>query len=325
MLREGDIKMDNEKQQLPTGTVDSILNAQSYFMKFSASINAEQIAKMIEPIRDFTKVVNVPSNINIAAAASSMFKEVSNIKRVIPANYNFSSLNSLSTVMRDFLNSYHATIFRELSIISEVLKSLPDHYAEEEIADIKSKLEILATKGWVVYFQDSNFSYDVEAEDFEEVEEFWFEMLENDIADEKTIFKLEKSQFIPSVLIKSMIQSFQSANYYAAYTIATIIIDGVMNRVSEKNYSKDNYVPVGKSTVGFLKKEFVETTLLDTGLLKWLYLFFENTNKFTLNWPNRHMVNHGRWTEEISKKEFLKIFNTVLYIEEAVNNRISYV
>ena len=51
-------------------------------------------------------------------------------------------------------------------------------------------------------------------------------MLENDIADEKTIFKLEKSQFIPSVLIKSMIQSFQSANYYAAYTIATIIIDG---------------------------------------------------------------------------------------------------
>ena len=74
--------------------------------------------------------------------------------------------------MRDFLNSYHATIFRELSIISEVLKSLPDHYAEEEIADIKSKLEILATKGWVVYFQDSNFSYDVEAEDFEEVEEF---------------------------------------------------------------------------------------------------------------------------------------------------------
>ena len=47
MLREGDIKMDNEKQQLPTGTVDSILNAQSDFMKFSASINAEQIAKMI--------------------------------------------------------------------------------------------------------------------------------------------------------------------------------------------------------------------------------------------------------------------------------------
>ncbi|MCY7144540.1 hypothetical protein MK512_12410, partial [Streptococcus gordonii] len=79
--------MDNEKQQLPTGTVDSILNAQSDFMKFSASINAEQIAKMIEPIRDFTKVVNVPSNINIAAAASSIFTEDSNIKRVIPANY----------------------------------------------------------------------------------------------------------------------------------------------------------------------------------------------------------------------------------------------
>ena len=65
--------MDNEKQQLPTGAVDSILNAQSDFMKFYA--NAEQIAKMIEPIRDFTKVVNVPSNINIAAAASSILRD----------------------------------------------------------------------------------------------------------------------------------------------------------------------------------------------------------------------------------------------------------
>ena len=317
--------MDGEKIELPKEALESISTARNEFVKLYANMNAEQIAKIMEPIREFTKIINTPLNMNITEAASSMAKELVNIKKVIPASYSFNSLNSLSTAMRDFLNSYQTTIFNDISAISEVLKSLSDHYSEEEIADIKSKLEILATKGWVVYFQDSNFSYDVEAEDFEEVEEFWFEMLENDIADEKTIFKLEKSQFIPAVLIQAMIQSYQSENYYAAYTMATIIIDGVMNRVSEKNYSKDNYVPVGRSTVGILSKKFVEKSLLDTGLLKWLYLFFENTNKFTLNWPNRHMVNHGRWAGEISKKEFLKIFTTVLYIDEAVNNRISYV
>lgn len=317
--------MDDEKIELPKEALESISTARNEFVKLYANMNAEQIAKIMEPIREFTKIINTPLNMNITEAASSMAKELVNIKKVIPASYSFNSLNSLSTSMRDFLNSYQTTIFNDISAISEVLKSLSDHYSEEEIADIKSKLEILATKGWVVYFQDRNFSYDVEAEDFEEVEEFWFEMLENDIADEKTIFKLEKSQFIPAVLIQAMIQSYQSENYYAAYTMATIIIDGVMNRVSEKNYSKDNYVPVGRSTVGILSKKFVEKSLLDTGLLKWLYLFFENTNKFTLNWPNRHMVNHGRWTGEISKRDFLKIFNTVLYIDEAVNNRISYV
>ena len=107
--------------------------------------------------------------------------------------------------------------------------------------------------------------------------------------------------------------------------MATIIIDGVMNRISEKNNSKNNYVPVGYPTVDILKEEFVDRTLLDTGLLKWLHLFFENTNKFTLDWPNRHMINHGRWVEELSKKNFLKIFNTLMYIDEAVNTRISYV
>ena len=224
--------MDDEKIELPKEALESISTARNEFVKLYANMNAEQIAKIMEPIREFTKIINTPLNMNITEAASSMAKELVNIKKVIPASYSFNSLNSLSTAMRDFLNSYQTTIFNDISAISEVLKSLSDHYSEEEIADIKSKLEILATKGWVVYFQDRNFSYDVEAEDFEEVEEFWFEMLEKDISDEKTIFKLEKSQFIPAVLIQAMIQSYQSENYYAAYTMATIIIDGVMNRVS---------------------------------------------------------------------------------------------
>lgn len=68
--------------------------------------------------------------------------------------------------------------------------------------------------------------YDVKLDDFEEVEKYWFELLEGNLEYENIITKLEKSQFIPSVLTQSMVQSYQSENYYVAYTVATIIIDG---------------------------------------------------------------------------------------------------
>ena len=139
--------MDGEKIELPKEALESISTARNEFVKLYANMNAEQIAKIMEPIREFTKIINTPLNMNITEAASSMAKELVNIKKVIPASYSFNSLNSLSTAMRDFLNSYQTTIFNDISAISEVLKSLSDHYSEEEIADIKSKLEILATKG----------------------------------------------------------------------------------------------------------------------------------------------------------------------------------
>lgn len=68
--------------------------------------------------------------------------------------------------------------------------------------------------------------YDVKLDDFEEVEKYWFELLEGNLEYENIITKLEKSQFIPSVLTQSMVQSYQSENNYVAYTVATIIIDG---------------------------------------------------------------------------------------------------
>lgn len=42
--------MEDEKLPLPKGTVSSILNSQSDFSKLYASMNAEQIARMIQPL-----------------------------------------------------------------------------------------------------------------------------------------------------------------------------------------------------------------------------------------------------------------------------------
>ena len=39
---------------------------------------------------------------------------------------------------------------------------------------------------------------------------------------------------------------------------------------------------------------------------------------FTLDEPNRHMIGHGRWDKEISELQFLKVFNTLLFISDGL-------
>ena len=50
--------------------------------------------------------------------------------------------------------------------------------------------------------------------------------------------------------------------------------------------------------------------------MHWCYNFFADTQRFTINYPNRHMIGHGRWDDKISEEEFLKLFNVLLYLEE---------
>jgi hypothetical protein len=317
--------MNNENSSLPKVARNSIPNSMNVLTEVYARIESDQIDKALDSVKKLAKVIRVHLNSENMETSSAITRGLMGIKTGTLEFYNFSSLKTLSPAMTKILDSYQDTISKGLYAISEVLKSRPNYSFGKDIHDISSKAEFLAENGWVVYFGDSSFLRIVKSEGFEKIEQFWFQMLENKIVDRMTISKLEKSQYIPAVLVQSMIKSYRSGNYYAAYTMATIIIDGVMNRVSEKNNSKDNHVPVGRATVSILDKELIEKTFWDRGLLKWLYLFFENTNKFTLNWPNRHMINHGRWEEEISKEDFLKVFNTVLYLHEAVDNRICYV
>ncbi len=69
--------------------------------------------------------------------------------------------------------------------------------------------------------------------------------------------------------------------------------------------------------IGFLPIIYaLKTALTEYGLLHWCYNFFADTQRFTINYPNRHMIGHGRWDDEISEEEFLKLFNVLLYLEE---------
>lgn len=337
--------MDDEKMELPKETIGSVAATRTEFAKLYASMNAEQIARMLQPLEKIAKVVNDPTNKSIQAAASSMAKtfinpiQIGTNKTLIDAagtltksytdamkvaNIPFDSISSMSATLQAFLKNFQSTIFKDLSNFTKILETTTTH-TEEEIKDIQYKLNILAERCWVVYFLDYDLFYDVKIDDFEEVEEYWFELLESDLEDKNIITKLEQSQFIPSVLTQSMVQSYQSENYYAAYTVAAIIIDGALNRFAEAGSNTGNKLKVGYKAVDFLDSEFTNQSLRDSGFIEWLKLFFADTKNFTLERPNRHMINHGRWEGQISKNDFLKIFNAVLYVEDVLSNRISYV
>ena len=97
--------------------------------------------------------------------------------------------------------------------------------------------------------------------------------------------------------------------------VATLAIDGAINRVAELK-SKDHRIPVGYRAVEKIEEVVLNKTFNDIGFFHWMFQFFKSTKSFTLDKPNRHMIGHGRWDGEISKTEFLKLFNVMLYIDK---------
>lgn len=135
------------------------------------------------------------------------------------------------------------------------------------------------------------------------------------LADKDAIAELQNSQCYSEPLIKSMIDSYRNQNFYAAYTLASLAIDGALNRVSELTSSKKR-IPVGHNAVEEVDELFIDKSFSDIGLMYWLYNFFKDTNRFTLDEPNRHMIGHGRWEREITEKMFIQLFNVILYISD---------
>ena len=115
------------------------------------------------------------------------------------------------------------------------------------------------------------------------------------------------------IYLDSMLQSYRSENYYAAYTLASLAIDGVITRFSEIQ-SNASFIPVGRRAVEELDNSVFNKPIVDLGFFKWLYQFFKDTKRFTLDEPNRHMIGHGRWDKELNQVQFLKLFNVMLYL-----------
>lgn len=90
-----------------------------------------------------------------------------------------------------------------------------------------------------------------------------------------------------------MVDCYFNRNFYAAYTLGSLAIDCAINRISEMT-SLEKRIPVGHRTIKEIDNIFIDKSFSDVGLMHWLYNFFKDANRFTLDEPNRHMIGHGR-------------------------------
>lgn len=289
---------------------NSMLQANKAAEAALSSFNfSKQIAETTKPflteINSATSILNNQTYLKIlsdteAAFSSILVKtQIDNIARILEPIHNIldkSALN-LTESLKEFLKKYH------------------EPYSKTEAEAITLNIEKLAEEGWVIYHSYSDDYQTICTIDFEVLIKEWQTLLKEDLEDKKLTQELKDSTYYSEPLIDSMIESYRSKNYYAAYTLATIAIDGALNRFSEP-FSNKNFIPVGKSSVDLLNNQIVNKTFTDISLFHWLYKFFSNTNNFTLKEPNRNMINHGRWEGTLFETDFLKLFNVLLCILE---------
>ena len=281
-----------------------------------------------ELVESFSLLQNTVNNSNMATVATSVFSKSAHqlaeaAKVSLPqVNINASYNNMLSSlhieVVQNIANSVNKIIdglqfdYSKLALdLGEILKNIPSPYSENEISEIISNVKRLAEQGWVIYYDFGDIYRRINIDNIEELEDEWLTQLKKDLSSEDIYSELKESLCYPETLIESMFESYKSKNYYAAYTLATLAIDGALNRIAEQVTNKDR-IPVGYPSVEVLEKQFVDKTFSDVGLIHWLFNFFKDTNRFTIEEPNRHMIGHGRWEGTISEKDFLKLFNVML-------------
>ena len=275
-----------------------------------ASFNfSKQIAETTKPflteINSATSILNNQRYLKILSDTEAAFSAIS-LK---------TQIDNIGRILEPIHNIFDKSAFNFTESLKEFLKKYHEPYSETEAEAITLNIEKLAEEGWVIYHSYSDDYRTICTIDFEVLIKEWQTLLKEDLEDKELIQELKDSTYYSEPLIDSMIESYRSQNYYAAYTLATIAIDGALNRFSEQ-YSNKEKILVGYKSVDLLNNKIVNKTFSDISLFHWLFKFFVRTNNFTLEEPNRHMICHGRWEQSLFETDFLKLFNVLLCILE---------
>ena len=275
-----------------------------------ASFNfSKQIAETTKPflteINSATSILNNQRYLKILSDTEAAFSAIS-LK---------TQIDNIGRILEPIHNIFDKSAFNFTESLKEFLKKYHEPYSETEAEAITLNIEKLAEEGWVIYHSYSDDYRTICTIDFEELIKEWQTLLKEELEDKELIQELKDSTYYSEPLIDSMIESYRSQNYYAAYTLATIAIDGALNRFSEQ-YSNKEKILVGYKSVDLLNNKIVNKTFSDISLFHWLFKFFVRTNNFTLEEPNRHMICHGRWEQPLFETDFLKLFNVLLCILE---------
>lgn len=275
-----------------------------------ASFNfSKQIAETTKPflteINSATSILNNQRYLKILSDTEAAFSAIS-LK---------TQIDNIGRILEPIHNIFDKSAFNFTESLKEFLKKYHEPYSETEAEAITLNIEKLAEEGWVIYHSYSDDYRTICTIDFEVLIKEWQTLLKEDLEDKELIQELKDSTYYSEPLIDSMIESYRSQNYYAAYTLATIAIDGALNRFSEQ-YSNKEKILVGYKSVDLLNNKIVNKTFSDISLFHWLFKFFVRTNNFTLEEPNRHMICHRRWEQPLFETDFLKLFNVLLCILE---------
>ena len=268
------------------------------FSNFQATVNANIISELIAT----SNVLSSAKLVNIANLTTPLVS----LPSLIQVDKN--AINVMSEVIASYNKTLSSTHLQAIQNIAD-----SSNYTQEEIEQIISRVQLLAENGWVIYFRDKNIYQRILTEEWNTLEDEWIEMLRDKLKNEDFIIDLQNSPCYSAPLVKSMVDCYFNRNFYAAYTLGSLAIDGALNRISEMT-SLEKKIPVGHRAIKEIDNIFIDKSFSDVGLMHWLYRFFKDTNRFTLDEPNRHMISHGRWEKEIEEQEFLKLFNAMLYI-----------
>ncbi|MFX3888619.1 hypothetical protein ACJBVY_08285 [Streptococcus suis] len=270
----------------------------------SSALAANLVAKTYLP-SNFNSIIDTKL---INAISSSIPK----INPIVNEEY-LSAMNAITESVKGLLANVDLSYSKVFSDVAKILKKFNTEYSQEEIDEIVINVRQLAKNGWVIFFNDIGIYDRLRNREFAELEKDWIYALDEFLSEESEIQGIYEVGCYPATLLDSMLDCYESNNYYAAYSLATLAIDGALTRFSEI-LSDAPKMPVGTGAVSKLDKSLLSKSFADLGFFEWLYQFFKDTKRFTLDKPNRHMIGHGRWAGEISKTEFLKLFNVMLYI-----------
>lgn len=289
---------------------NSMLQANKAAEAALASFNfSKQIAETTKPflteINSATSILNNQRYLKILSETKAAFSSIL-LK---------TQIDNIGRILEPIHNIFDKSAFNFTESLKEFLKEYHEPYSETEAEAITLNIEKLAEEGWVIYHSYSVDYRTICTINFDELIKEWQTLLKEDLADKELIQELKDSTYYSEPLIDSMIESYRSQNYYAAYTLATIAIDGALNRFSEQ-FSNNEKIPVGYRSVDLLNDQIVNKTFSDISLFHWLFQFFSYTNNFTLEEPNRNMISHGRWERTLFETDFLKLFNVLLCILE---------
>lgn len=257
----------------------------------------------------------LPSNFNSIIDTKLINAISSSIPKIYPiVNEEYlAAMNSITESVKGLLANVDLSYSKVFSDVAKILKKFNTEYSQEEIDEIVINVRQLAKNGWVIFFNEIGIYDRLRNKEFAELEKDWIYALDEFLSEESEIQGIYEVGCYPVTLLDSMLDCYKSNNYYAAYSLATLAIDGALTRFSEI-LSDAPKMPVGTGAVSKLDKSLLSKSFSDLGFFEWLYQFFKDTKRFTLDKPNRHMIGHGRWAGEISKTEFLKLFNVMLYI-----------